>query len=121
MNMTNEEMINNYIKKETPQKIIHYKHTYPSHKWALNKKGEPDNFAFESGYHNGYCCTRCWYCFCEHCDPDGFDKEPCIVEYDECSSCHKRIIDYKKIFYCEYCGQKLDGNNIEEISKIHVR
>lgn len=34
MNMTNEEMINNYnyIKKETPQKIIHYKHTYPSHK-----------------------------------------------------------------------------------------
>lgn len=119
--MTNEEMINNYIKKETPQKIILYKHTYSSHKWRLNENGEPDSFAFETGYHNGYACQRCGYCFCMYCDPDGFDKEPCIVEYNECSSCHNRIFNYKKIFYCEYCGQKLDGNNIEEINKIHVR
>lgn len=121
MNMTNEEMINNYIKKETPQKIIHYKHTYPSHKWKLNKKGEPDYFAWDYDYHNGYLCQRCGYSFCMHCDPDGFDKEPCIVEYSECSSCGNHIFNYKKIFYCEYCGQKLDGNNIEEINKIHVR
>ena len=119
--MTNEEMIDNYIKKETPQKIIHYKHTYPSHKWVLNDRGEPDNFAFEAGYHNGYMCQRCSYCFCEHCDPDGFNKEPCIVEYDKCPSCNEKIISYKKIFYCKNCGQKLDGNNIEEISKVHVR
>ena len=111
MNMTNEEMINNYIKKETPQKVIHYKHTYPSHKWRLNDEGEPDYFAFEVDYHNGYLCERCGYSFCMHCDPDGFDKEPCIVEYSECSSCNKRIVNYKKIFYCEYCGWGYDRIN----------
>lgn len=121
MNMTNEEMINDYIKKETPQKIIHHKFKYPSHKWKLNDEGEPDYFAWEFEFHNGYLCERCGYSFCHHCDPDGFDKEPCVVEYDECPSCNKRIVGYKKIFYCEYCGQKLDGNNIEEDIKTYVR
>ena len=121
MNMTNEEMINDYIKKETPQKIIHHKFKYPSHKWKLNDKGEPDYFAWEFEFHNGYLCERCGYSFCHHCDPNGFDKKPCVVEYDECPSCNKRIVGYKRIFYCEYCGQKLDGNNIEEDIKTYVR
>ena len=116
-----EEIIKNILKKETPQKIFHHEFKYPSHKWKLNDKGEPDYFAWEFGYHNRYLCERCGYSFCHHCDPDGFDKEPCIVEYDECSSCNKRIIGYKRIFYCEYCGQKLDGNDIEEDIKTYVR
>ena len=117
MNISHEEIINNYTKKETPQKIIHHKYKYPYHKWVLNNKGEPDNFAFEYGYHNGYVCERCSYSFCEHCEPNGFEKAkaiPCVIEYYECPSCKKKIHNYKNIFYCRYCGQKIDGNNIEE-------
>ena len=123
MNISHEEIINNYTKKETPQKIIHHKYKYPYHKWILNDKGEPDDFAFEYGYHNGYACERCGYSFCEHCEPDGFEKAktiPCIVEYYECPSCKKEIYNYKNIFYCRYCGQKIDGNNIEENSVTYI-
>lgn len=121
--MFHEEIINNYTKKETPQKIIYHKYKYPYHKWILNDEGEPDNFAFEYGYHNGYICERCSYSFCEHCEPNGFEKAktiPCIVEYYECPSCKKKIHNYKNIFYCRYCGQKIDGNNIEEDSVTYI-
>lgn len=120
--MKNKDVyIRKYINKETPKKIIHHQRTYPSHKWRLNEKGEPDHWAWEYGYHNGYLCERCGYSFCKHCDPDGFDKEPCIVEYYTCPSCGKGIIRYKNIFYCSFCGQKIDNNNIEEDIKVYVR
>lgn len=103
--MTNEDIIKKYIKKETPQKIIYRKIIYPSHKWVLNEEGEPDYFAWESGYHNGYLCERCGYSFCHHCDPNGFDKEPCIEEEDICSSCGASLLlAPNKIFYCSNYG-----------------
>lgn len=43
MSINQKEIINNYIKKETPQKIIHHKHKYPYHKWLLNDEGELDD------------------------------------------------------------------------------
>lgn len=93
------------------REIVHHKKVYPHHKWRLNENGEPDEWAFEYGYHNGYSCQRCGYCFCMHCDPDGFDKEPCIVEYNTCPYCGENIFNYKNIFYCYKCGGKIDGGN----------
>lgn len=54
---------------------------------------------------------RCGYSFCKHCEPDGFEKAktvPCIVEYDTCPRCNKRIFLWKYEKYCSYCGQRVE-------------
>ena len=43
------------------------------HKW-IKEDGEIDIFAYESGsYHNGPRCSVCNFCFCHHCDPEGYN------------------------------------------------
>ena len=43
------------------------------HTWQLDRKGKPDDFAYEYedydsiGGHNGYRCVKCDYSFCMHC------------------------------------------------------
>lgn len=99
------------MNKEEPRKIIHHKKIYPYHKWRLNEDGQPDEWAFENGYCNGYACTRCYYTFCKHCEPNGFEKAktvPCIVEYDTCPNCNERISLFRKDKYCSYCGQRVE-------------
>ena len=99
------------MNKEEPRKIIHHKKIYPSHKWRLNENGQPDDWAFEVGYCNGYVCERCYYTFCIHCEPNGFEKAktiPCIVEYDTCPRCNERISLWKNEKYCSYCGQRVE-------------
>lgn len=56
-------------------------------------------------------CERCYYTFCKHCEPNGFEKAktvPCIVEYDTCPNCNERISLFKKDKYCSYCGQRIE-------------
>ena len=70
------------MNKEELKKIIHHKKIYPYHQWQLDEYGQPDDWAFEYDYHNGYVCIRCGYSFCKHCEPDGFETAknvPCIV------------------------------------------
>lgn len=47
------------------------------HRWILREDGSPDEFAFESGFHNGVICEDCGKSVCVCCHPD-------YVEMDDC-------------------------------------
>ena len=91
------------LKKQVPMKPEHIHEEYPEHEWVTNEKGEIDEFAMDYDIHNGPSCKRCFYSFCMHCKPDGWNDEPCIVDYYKCPKCHKQICKNKA--FCEYCGQ----------------
>lgn len=89
--------------KNEPKKAEYRKMVYPRHKW-MEEDGKIDEFAYSSGYCNGPMCERCYYSFCEHCNPDGWEEE-CIVEDYICPSCGEKV--NRKNTHCK-CGQKLD-------------
>ena len=89
--------------KSTPKKAEYKKMVYPSHKWK-EENGKIDVWAYEAGYCNGPVCERCYYSFCEHCNPNGYEGE-CVVEDYICPSCRENV-GYKQT-HCK-CGQKLD-------------
>lgn len=89
-----------------PVKIIHIHKEYKEHLWEKTRNGEIDVFAFEVGYHNGPVCKRCGYSFCIHCNPDGFNAEPCVVDEYRCPKC-KSFVSTKD-HYCRNCGQRLE-------------
>lgn len=88
--------------------VKHIKKTYKRHAWARTPDGKIDYFAYESGFHNGPQCTRCYHSFCEHCNPDGFDEGPCIVEKWECPKCHNKLWRHEDANFCSNCGEKLE-------------
>lgn len=54
---------------------------------------------------DGPMCKRCGYSFCVHCDPDGYDREPCVIEEYRCPTCSNHVDKTDK--HCRYCGQRL--------------
>lgn len=46
------------------------------HKWRM-ADGVPDDWAWESGYHNGVYCERCGARICVHCRPDWEEMDDC--------------------------------------------
>lgn len=54
---------------------------FDAHEWKLDEKGEIDEFATECDNHNGPMCVRCGYGFCKHCNPNGYDVEPCEITF----------------------------------------
>lgn len=47
------------------------------HRWKLDENGKPDEWAWESGFHNGVYCECCGKSPCIHCDPDWFEMDDC--------------------------------------------
>lgn len=45
------------------------------HDWVKNEDGSVDEWAWESGFHNGVVCRRCGEHFCVNCVPDYDEKE----------------------------------------------
>ena len=97
------------LQRQVPKKPEHIHEEYPRHDWKLNEKGEPDDFAWGGGgYHNGGFCMRCHDTFCIHCEPNGFNEGPCIIDYYKCPGCGKEILENK--LFCDKCGQAVDWN-----------
>lgn len=46
------------------------------HKWRMSG-GAPDEWAWESGFHNGVYCERCGKTVCVHCHPDWEEMDDC--------------------------------------------
>lgn len=88
-----------------PKPLVHKHKEYAEHKWIRKENGEIDDFAMESGFHNGPVCERCGYSFCIHCEQDGYDKEPCIIDEYYCPNCNHSL--YKKSKFCSNCGQAI--------------
>lgn len=47
------------------------------HRWILDEDGNPDEFAFESGFHNGVICRDCGKSVCVCCRPDYMEMDDC--------------------------------------------
>ena len=96
------------LKEQEAKQPVHVHEEFKEHDWYRDEDGNIDEFAMEYGYHNGPACKRCGYSFCEHCKPNGWNEEPCIIDYYQCPKCRKHIPKYgKNIEYCVHCGQKV--------------
>lgn len=93
------------LKEQKAKQPVHAYKEFKEHDWYRNEDDEIDEFAFDAGYHNGPTCKRCYYSFCIHCDPDGWNKEPCIIDEYKCQKCKKHISKGTK--YCSNCGQEV--------------
>ena len=47
------------------------------HNWILDEFGKPDEWAWESVFHNGVICRDCGFRPCIHCDTDWFEMDDC--------------------------------------------
>lgn len=75
------------------------------HLWKKDDDGEVDEWAWESGFHNGVHCNICYKSICVHCEPDYDEKQDCREHY-MCSECGRVVLDLEP--YC-HCGAKMDG------------
>lgn len=99
------------LKEQEPKPPIHIHDEYPEHDWERDEDGEIDEFAMNYEFHNGPMCKRCGYSFCEHCKPNGWNEEPCVIDYYQCPKCGKHIFkNSKNIEYCVNCGQAVKWN-----------
>lgn len=87
--------------------VKHKKKTYKRHAWVRTTDGKIDYFAFENGFHNGPCCKRCSYSFCEHCNSDGWNDSPCVVEEWLCPKCRQKLWRHEHPNFCPNCGEAL--------------
>lgn len=65
-----------------------------------------DEFAWESGYHNGPVCELCGERICIHCNPD-WEKSECKEESYRCSECNHHVKE--KTDFCPNCGSDNRG------------
>lgn len=91
------------LKEQEAKPPVHIYEEYPEHDWERKENGDIDDFAYDGDYHNGPMCKRCYYSFCIHCDPDGWNKEPCIIDEYKCPKCGRYISKGTK--FCSDCGQ----------------
>lgn len=89
----------------TAKPPIHKHEEFAEHKWRRTKDREIDDFAMSFDYHNGPICERCGYTFCVYCEPDGWDKQPCVINEYRCPNCYRSLS--KKDKFCSYCGQAI--------------
>lgn len=94
------------LKEQEPKPPIHIHEEYPEHDWETDEDGNIDECAMDEEFHHGPACKRCGYSFCICCNPNGFNEEPCVIDYYQCPKCGERILkNGKNIEYCVNCGQ----------------
>ena len=93
------------LKEQEAKPPIHVHEEYKEHDWVRKENGDIDDFAYDGNYHNGPSCKRCHYSFCIFCDPDGWNKEPCIIDEYKCPKCRRYISKGTK--FCSDCGQEV--------------
>ena len=91
------------LKGQEPVEPKHIHQVFAEHDWELDEEGKIDTFAMDVDFHNGPVCKRCHYSFCEHCEPDGYTKVPCVIDKDVCPTCGHFV--YRGQKYCSECGQ----------------
>lgn len=105
--LTNEEVAKwqELQERDTAKEILHIHQEFSEHQWRRTAEGKIDEFAMCFDYHNGPVCERCGYSFCEHCEPNGWNEEPCVIDEYRCPTCNENIGRSDK--YCKNCGQRL--------------
>ena len=99
------EQIMELKERDTAKEILHIHQEFSEHQWRRTAEGKIDEFAMYVDCHSGPVCERCGYSYCEHCEPNGWDEEPCVIDEYRCPTCNENIGRSDK--YCKYCGQRL--------------
>ena len=105
------------VKKVSDKYSYHVWETYEYKKGSNFDPEDINVFAYEYGHHNGPRCKNCGYYFCQHCNSDGWDKEPCTDGRYYCPSCDRvfSIEDVEnKVNVCSMCGQFLDWSDEDD-------
>ncbi len=110
------EQIMELKERDTAKEILHIHQEFSEHQWRRTEEGKIDEFAMYVDYHSGPVCERCGYSFCEHCEPNGWDEEPCVIDEYRCPNCNQEIGRSDKC--CKYCGQILNGRT-KDVEDIH--
>ncbi len=91
------------------------------HNWVLDENGNPDEFAWENGFHNGVICKDCGFSPCVHCDEDWFEMDDCPgprVKKTQTNGDRIRAMSDEKFAewlcsafgQCDWCGIEEDFN-----------
>lgn len=96
------------LKEQEPKTPIHIHEEYPEHDWETDADGKIDEWAMSYEYHNGPVCKRCYHSFCIHCEPNGFNDGPCVIDEYKCPKCG--CILPKGTKFCSECGQAVKWN-----------
>ncbi len=97
------------LREQEPKSPIHIHEEYSEHDWETDEDGNIDEWVMDFEFHHGPACKRCGYSFCVNCKPNGWNEEPCVVDYYQCPKCGIRIFkDGGKTMYCERCGQEVN-------------
>ena len=99
------DTIKDALKEQEAKQPIHVHEEFQEHDWYRDEDGKIDEFALDTDYHNGPMCKRCGYAFCMYCDPNGWNKEPCVIDEYKCPRCEKHISNGTK--FCSNCGQEV--------------
>lgn len=99
------EQIMELKERDTAKEILHIHQEFSEHQWRRTAEGKIDEFAMYVDCHSGPVCERCGYSFCEHCEPNGWNEEPCVIDEYRCPTCNENIGRSDK--YCKKCGQRL--------------
>jgi hypothetical protein len=99
------------LKEQDAKPPVHIHEEYPEHDWERKENGDIDDFAYDGDYHNGPMCKRCYYSSCIHCDPNGWNKKPCIIDEYNCPKCGRYISKGTK--FCSDCGQAVKWNEAQ--------
>ena len=110
------EQIMELKERDTAKEILHIHQEFSEHQWRSTAEGKIDEFAMCVDCHNGPVCERCGYSFCERCEPNGWNEEPCVIDEYRCPNCNQEIGRSDKC--CKYCGQMLNGRT-KDVEDIH--
>ena len=99
------EQIMELKERDTAKEILHIHQEFSEHQWRRTAEGKIDEFAMYVDCHSGPVCERCGYSFYEHCEPNGWNEEPCVIDEYRCPTCNENIGRSDK--YCKKCGQRL--------------
>ena len=94
------------LKEQEAKPPIHVHEEYPEHDWKTDEDGKIDEWAMSYEFHNGPVCKRCYHSFCIHCEPNGFNDGPCVIDEYKCPKCG--CILQKGTKFCSECGQGVE-------------
>ena len=92
------------------------------HNWEKDENGNVNEWAWESGFHNGVICMNCGRSVCIHCEPDYLELDDCTGPEPEIDAATALLITREQVErvwrgewepgnpICPICGKdKFDG------------